>query len=458
MTSTDADTTVADRLRQQHGEALTIGRNCDLPADLLIELDEGAQVVLGDRVSIRRGTTIQAHRGAIVIIDNDVAIGENVFISAMVAIRLGDGCALSNMVDLHDHNHRERSAAHAPDGELVPWAGGFTGAPIIIEPGVLISNKTSVTAGVRIGHNAIVGANAVVSHSIAPDTVAAGIPAASRRHFDGAPVPTIEDRRTLAFGWFGTSIMEHLEGYNAQLVNQASLPKIGSTVTVETWHRRGYVQRLHLGLQVAWPHVSFDVDNRGEGGATSRDIAAIVARAAESSSYDLAFLGCGINDVWRGFQGRTTEAVGPEEFAEHYAAMLHALTSCSRWVICIAETPFGPIDAPETVASMNTELARYNKLAAQSAVQAGALFLDVWGPFMAAARQLATAPTEHGVQMLWSDGVHLSELGDALMLHQVEAFLSEHRIVHSLIDYPRMERSLALKLYRPLFSAAVPGA
>lgn len=32
------------------------------------------------------------------------------------------------------------------------------------------------------------------------------IPATSRRYFDGVPVPTIEDRRMLAFGWFGTSI------------------------------------------------------------------------------------------------------------------------------------------------------------------------------------------------------------------------------------------------------------
>lgn len=116
-------------------------------------------------------------------------------------------------------------------------------------------------------------------------------------------------------------------GYNVQLVNQANLPEIGSTVTVETWHRRGYVQRLHLGLQAAWPYVSFDVDNRDEDGATSRDIAAIVAQAAGGSSYDLAFLGCGTNDVWRGFQGRTAEAVDPEEFAEHYATMLHALTA-----------------------------------------------------------------------------------------------------------------------------------
>jgi acetyltransferase-like isoleucine patch superfamily enzyme/lysophospholipase L1-like esterase len=448
--------TVADRLREQYRQAIRLGRDCDLPKDLVVELDQDAVLVLGDRVCIRRGTTIQVHRGATIVIGDDVAIGENVFLSAMVGIRLGEGCALSNMVDLHDHNHRERSTAHAPHGDLVPWAGGFTGAPIIIEPGALISNKVSVTAGVRIGHNALVAANSAVTHSVAPDVIAAGVPADGRRRFEGAPVPAITDRRTLAFGWFGTSIMEHLEGYNAQLFNQANLPEIGSKITVESWRNRGYVQRLHLGLQAAWPHLSFDVDNRGEGGATSRDIAAIVRQAAEEDrTYDLTFLGCGINDVWRGFQGRTAEAVDLTEYAKHYADMLQILTARSRQVICIAETPFGPIEDPEQVAAMNAELLRYNAAAATAAAHAGARFLDVWEPFTAAARHLNTAPSNSpgAAQSLWSDGVHLSELGDALMLRQVEGFLDTHHVLHTLQDYPRLERSQALEHYRPLFAS-----
>jgi acetyltransferase-like isoleucine patch superfamily enzyme/lysophospholipase L1-like esterase len=455
-TGVDLPSVTAERLRAQFGEAVEIGRECDIAPAVLIELDPGAALVIGDRVCIRRGTTIQVHRGATILIGNDVAIGENVFISAMVGIRLGDGCALSNMVDLHDHNHRERSQAHAPDADLVPWAGGFEGAPIVVEPGALISNKVSITGGVRVGHNALVTANSVVTRSVVPDSIAAGVPAASLRSFEGAPVPVIEDRRTLAFGWFGTSIMEHLEGFNAQMFNQADLPEVGSAVTVESWRSRGYVQRLHLGLQAAWPHLTFEVDNRGEGGATSRDISGIVERAAaEGRRYDVAFLGCGINDVWRGFQGRTSEAVGRDEYARNYAGMLATLTLMARHVICIVETPFGPIEEPDTVVAMNAELAAYNVLAASAAQDAGALFLDVWGPFTTAARHLASAAPgnpAHG-QSLWSDGVHLSELGDALMLRQIEAFLAAHCIIQNVVDYPRMERSEALSRYRPMFTA-----
>ncbi|MDQ2706994.1 MAG: GDSL-type esterase/lipase family protein [Actinomycetota bacterium] len=446
MSSNDSSTTVLRRLRERYGDQLWIGEGCDLPEDLMVEISEGAFLWMGERVSIRRGTTIQVHRGATVVIGHDVAIGEHCFLSAMSGIHLGDGSAISNMVDLHDHNHHERTAARVPDGRLVPWASGFAAAPIIIEPGAILSNKVSVTAGARIGHNSLVGANAVVTRSIRPNTIAAGVPATARRCFPGAALTVPVPRRVLSLGWFGTSIMEHLEGHNARMTTQADLPPIGSQVTVEGWHQRGYVHRLHLALRASWPHLDFEVDNRGEGGATSRDIAKIVQEAAAAHTYDLAFLGCGINDVWRGFQGRATEAVDLDEFTEHYIAMLEQLSARARTVVCLTETPFGPVSDAATVTAMNETLARYNDTATRLATRHGAQVLDVWAPFTAAARHLA--PTG---QQLWSDGIHLSELGDALMQNLVQTHLTENRAIDQLIDYPLLDRDDALIRYQPLF-------
>jgi acetyltransferase-like isoleucine patch superfamily enzyme len=454
MTSATEDTRVADRLRLVHGPALTLGEDCELPDDLVIELDPDARLTIGHHVSIRRGTTIQVHRRATVAIGDYVAIGENVFLSAMVGIRLGTGCALSNYVDIHDHNHRERSAANVPDGQLTPWASGFEAAPIVIEPGAIISNKVSVTAGVRVGANSLIGANAVVSRSIPPDTVAAGVPAVVRRRIDGTTIAVADDRRTLTIGFFGTSIMEHLEGFNVQLTNQANLPEIGSKVTVEGWRQRGWVHRLALDLRAGHPQTSFDFRNYGEGGATSRDIAGIVERTLqqEAAEYDLVFLGCGINDVWRGFQGRTAEAVDLQEYIGHLTTMLTQLKRRSRRLIVVSETPFGPIDKPETVAAMNIELTGYNRAAAKAAADHGAVFLDVWAPFTAAARQLAAAPVAHESDSLWSDGVHLTELGDTVLLRAAERLLDEQRIIDALLDYPRLERDLALRAYAGMFA------
>ncbi|MGY3677484.1 SGNH/GDSL hydrolase family protein [Streptomyces sp. TE33382] len=250
--------------------------------------------------------------------------------------------------------------------------------------------------------------------------------------------------RTLTVGLFGTSIMEHLEAFNAQMTNQAELPAVGSTVTVEGWHRRGWAHRLALSLRAAWPHVGFDIRNHGQGGATSRDIAGIVEhdRATTGTDYDLVILSSGINDVWRRFQNRLSEAVDLDEYTQHLEAMLDGLGGYTRTTIVMSETPFGPLGNPGTVAAMNAELARYNEAARAAAAAHGALFLDVWAPFTAAARHLTPAAGDDPAG-LWSDGVHLTELGDTLLLQQVERLLTEHRIIDGLLGPQPPDRGTA---------------
>jgi acetyltransferase-like isoleucine patch superfamily enzyme len=441
------DSTVA-ALEARFGSALRIGTGCELAADLAVELDDDAVLVLGDRVTIRRGTTIQVHRGATVTIGNDVAIGEHTFISAMIGIRIGDGAALSNMVDLHDHNHPDRSVSHLRGGELTPGASGFTGAPIIIESGALIANKVSITAGVRIGQNTMVGAGSTLTRSVGPNRVAAGSPATVKRTFD-ALLRATETRPTISFAWYGTSIMQHFEGYNARMATQADLPDIGSTVTVEEWRNRGYVDRLHTTLQTRWPHLDIDFRNHGEGGATSRDIVQIVIDNARrhDPNNTVSVLGCGINDVWRGRQGRYAEAVDLNEFTTNYQQMLDLLTANSRQVICIGETPFGWDDTIDIDAA-NITLQQYNAAAAQLAAGNGAAFIDVWEAFVTTERQF----TGGGQLSVWSDGIHLSPHGDALLHDLVDAHLQANDAVGRMVTYRLHECDEALQRYGPLFA------
>jgi acetyltransferase-like isoleucine patch superfamily enzyme/lysophospholipase L1-like esterase len=454
MTTIDAHA-AARELAARFGDAIRVGEGCELAPDVCIEVDDDARLVIGDRVTVRRGTTIQVNRGAVLVIGNDVAIGDNVFLSAMVGIRIGDGVGVSNMVDIHDHNHRDRAEAHVSGGHPVPWESGFEGAPVIVESGAILANKVTVTAGVRIGQNSIIGANAVVTHSVPPNTVAAGVPARPIRSFDG-PLREEPDRQQILARWFGTSIMEHFEGFNERMVNQADLPPVGSTVVVEGWRRRGYVHRLHLSLQATWPYLEVAFDNRGQGGATSRDVLASVQASLrdDTPQADLVFLGCGINDVWRGFQGRSAEAVGLAEFTENYREAVRLLTGTARRIVCIGETPFG-WDADLDVTAMNAELLRYNSAAARIASDESASFLDVWPAFTASARQLAVYSPG---SVLWSDGVHLSEQGDALMLQLVEAYLRENGTIAALTSYQRLGRLEAGAAYGHLFPGTAPAS
>ncbi|GLL02124.1 DUF459 domain-containing protein [Dactylosporangium matsuzakiense] len=451
---TTVDDPVIRELEDRYGDAVRIGPECEFAPDVCIEIDDDARLVIGDRATIRRGTTIQVHRGAIVVIGNDVAIGDNVFISAMVGIRVGDGVGISNMVDIHDHNHRERADTYVSGGGApVPWESGFEGAPVIVETGAVLSNKVTVTAGVRIGQNSLIGANAVVTRSVPPNVVAAGAPALPIRSFNG-PLCEERHRQQLRVRWFGTSIMEHYEGYNDRMVSQANLPEVGSSVVVEGWRRRGYVHRLRLSLQAAWPYLDISFDNRAQGGATSRDVLSAVRAALRDDQrrIDLAYIGCGINDVWRGFQGRSAEAVDFTEFTENYREAVRLLARTARQVICVGETPFG-WDAELDVAAMNAELARYNAAASRIASEASADFLDAWPAFSTTARQLAAYAS---ASSLWSDGVHLSEQGDALMLQLAERHLRDRGVIASLTGYERMERAEARTAYGHLFPEAAP--
>ncbi|MEV6421688.1 hypothetical protein [Streptomyces sp. NPDC051662] len=54
------------------------------------------------------------------------------------------------------------------------------------------------------------------------------------------------------------------------------------------------------------------------------------------------------------------------------------------------------------------------------------------------------------------DGVHLTELGDTVLLQQTERLLAEHRIVEKLLDYPLLERNAALTAYGPMFARYRP--
>lgn len=57
------------------------------------------------------------------------------------------------------------------------YAGSLTKGPIVIEDGVWIGANCTITDGVIIGHDAVVGANSVVTKNVQPFEIVAGVPA-----------------------------------------------------------------------------------------------------------------------------------------------------------------------------------------------------------------------------------------------------------------------------------------
>jgi acetyltransferase-like isoleucine patch superfamily enzyme len=110
-----------------------------------------------------------------IIIGNHVSIGEDSHITAINRIEIGNNVLIGKKVTITDNSHGKSNF------ELLPFSPStrplHSEGPVIIENGVWIGDKATILPNVRIGENAIIGANAVVTKDIPANCVASGIPA-----------------------------------------------------------------------------------------------------------------------------------------------------------------------------------------------------------------------------------------------------------------------------------------
>lgn len=133
---------------------LVIGERVRLNASIVpIELAtmHGAALVIGDRTYLNYGVSIVAHES--------IAIGRRCLIGPYVNIQDNDW---------HDILDRSRKPASRP---------------VTIEDNVWLGTRAIVLPGVTIGHDAVIGAGAVVTSSIPPRSIAVGNPARVLRTF-----------------------------------------------------------------------------------------------------------------------------------------------------------------------------------------------------------------------------------------------------------------------------------
>ena len=137
-------------------------------------LNLGARNVLGYRGAARLGTgeiLIQPRAPASeIIIGEGNSFNNNVSIVANERILIGNHCLIGDMVAIYDCDFHElapgtRNRSH-----------GQT-APVTVEDNVWLGSRVVVLKGVTIGQNSVVGAVSVVTRSVPPNTIVAGIPA-----------------------------------------------------------------------------------------------------------------------------------------------------------------------------------------------------------------------------------------------------------------------------------------
>jgi acetyltransferase-like isoleucine patch superfamily enzyme len=133
---------------------------------------------LGDNVNLSGRSCFAFMRG--VSETPSITIGDNVFIgngcvlAAGTTIAIGNNCLVSGGTRIQDNDGHPLDAHRRGAGEKMALDNA---KPITIEDDVWIGASVIVLKGVRIGARAIVGAGAVVTRDVPPDTVVAGNPA-----------------------------------------------------------------------------------------------------------------------------------------------------------------------------------------------------------------------------------------------------------------------------------------
>lgn len=145
--------TVISRMSVTWPHQLTVGKLCLFEDDILFKYSSywksGPSIIVNDKVFIGRGCEFN--------ITKQIEIGNHSMISS--------GCKFI------DHDHGVVLSAE-PMGALPPHE-----APITIEDDVWLGVNVVVLRGVTIGHGSVVGAGAVVTKSIPPYEIWAGVPA-----------------------------------------------------------------------------------------------------------------------------------------------------------------------------------------------------------------------------------------------------------------------------------------
>jgi acetyltransferase-like isoleucine patch superfamily enzyme len=108
-------------------------------------------------------------------VGDDVVVHRHVLLDDRGGITLGNRVSISDYANIYSHTHS------IVDQKEV------TNAQTVLEDDVRITYHATVLAGVRVGHNAMVGAMAVATKDVRPYHVNVGIPAKSIRVKPNAP-------------------------------------------------------------------------------------------------------------------------------------------------------------------------------------------------------------------------------------------------------------------------------
>jgi acetyltransferase-like isoleucine patch superfamily enzyme len=161
-------------------EFKSFGKNSDIQKH--INLIGGKYISIGNNTCIGTRATLTAwdKHGLDTFhpeieIGNNVAIGDDIHITAINSIKIGNNVLIGKKTTITDNSHGKSEREFLSLPPIVRTL--FSVGPVIIEEGVWIGDKVTILPNVHIGKNAIIGANAVVTKDVLANSVFGGVPA-----------------------------------------------------------------------------------------------------------------------------------------------------------------------------------------------------------------------------------------------------------------------------------------
>jgi lysophospholipase L1-like esterase len=142
----------------------------------------------------------------------------------------------------------------------------------------------------------------------------------------------------------------------------------------------GYVAEVDAVLASLKPNPSIRVLNTGVGGDTVRNLALRWESDAIALKPDWLSVMVGINDVWRQFSGRESEAVMPDEYLQVYDSLVTRTLPRLKGLVLMS--PY--VVDERTGDPMRRRMDEYGALVKGLAAKLGAAFVDTQAAFDAA--------------------------------------------------------------------------
>ncbi|MBA2239968.1 MAG: acyltransferase [Solirubrobacterales bacterium] len=137
---------------------------------LSLQVGRRARLRFGRFVWVGDGTKIRAHEGE-VSIGAKTVIGQECTISAYHRVRIGEQCVIADRTMFIDFDHG------TVEVERPIRQQGIYKRDVIVGSNVWIGYGACVLRGVRVGDNAVIGTNSVVTTDVPANAVVGGIPA-----------------------------------------------------------------------------------------------------------------------------------------------------------------------------------------------------------------------------------------------------------------------------------------